>query len=87
MIGLGFGVFGVGYWILAYGWSQLNGCNAGFFDIGWPGQFKGEMKDGAAPASSGKSPAPAPGPKVIKPKVAPDGGVSRPDPAGVFRLK
>lgn len=41
MVGLGIGVFFVGYSVLAYGWSQLRGCNAGFFDLIWPGRFTG----------------------------------------------
>ena len=37
MIGLGFGVFFVGYTLLTYGFSQLRGCNAGFISLVYPG--------------------------------------------------
>jgi hypothetical protein len=28
-----------GYQLMAYGWSQVRGANAGFFDILWPGRY------------------------------------------------
>ena len=44
-------VFG-GYQLLVYGWSQVRGSNAGFFDILWPGRFKGALPDGASATST-----------------------------------
>lgn len=35
----------IGYQLVAYGWSQLKGGNAGFFDILWPGKYKGMNAD------------------------------------------
>lgn len=47
MIGLGFGLFFGGYWLLTYGFSQVRGCNAGFFSLAWPGSFQGCNGDAA----------------------------------------
>ena len=43
-----------GYQLVAFGWSQLHGQNAGFFDILWPGRYKGNTPDGGSskPGSS-----------------------------------
>ena len=43
-------IFG-GYTLAVYGWSQLQGQNAGFFDLLWPGRYKGNTPDsgGATP--------------------------------------
>ncbi len=41
-----------GYQLLVYGWSQLRGSNAGFFDILWPGRFKGAFPDAASSSPS-----------------------------------
>ncbi len=46
----------IGYQLVAYGWSQVKGSNAGFFDILWPGRFKGAMPD--TPAAPSPPPAP-----------------------------
>ena len=35
------GLMFAGYQLLVYGWSQIQGGNAGFFDILWPGRYKG----------------------------------------------
>lgn len=43
----------IGYQLVAYGWSQVKGSNAGFFDILWPGRFKGAMPDGTATTAYG----------------------------------
>ena len=40
-------VFG-GFQLLVYGWSQVRGSNAGFFDILWPGRYKGNPLDVAS---------------------------------------
>lgn len=42
----------LGYQLTAYGWSQVRGQNAGFFDILWPGRYKGNTPDSAASAST-----------------------------------
>jgi hypothetical protein len=34
-----------GYQLVTYGWSQLHGDNAGFFDILWPGRYTGLHPD------------------------------------------
>lgn len=39
-----------GYQLLVYGWSQVNGANAGFFDILWPGRYNGNTPDKSAVA-------------------------------------
>ena len=53
MIGLGFGVFFVGYTLLTYGWSQLRGCNASFISLAWPSPngFQGCNPDPPPPAN------------------------------------
>jgi hypothetical protein len=53
MVGLGIGVFFSGYWLLAYGWSQIHGANASLIELGWPGSYKGPNLDsGTAPSTS-----------------------------------
>lgn len=37
-----------GYQLSVYGWSQVNGANAGFFDILWPGRYTGNKPDSGA---------------------------------------
>jgi hypothetical protein len=37
-----------GYQLVAYGWSQLQHGNAGFFDILWPGRYTGLHPDGSS---------------------------------------
>ncbi|MDE1881999.1 MAG: hypothetical protein KGI89_15805 [Euryarchaeota archaeon] len=44
----------IGYQLTVYGWSQLQHGNAGFFDILWPGRYKGLMPDPPAPTSTTK---------------------------------
>ena len=39
-----------GYQLATYGWSQVRGSNAGFFDILWPGRFAGLNPDKSATA-------------------------------------
>jgi hypothetical protein len=56
LIGIAGGVFFFGYWTFAFGYSQVNGGNAGFVEIGWPGRYKGEQTDAAA-ATAAASPA------------------------------
>lgn len=41
MIAVAGGVAFFGYWLFAYGLSQVRGCNAGFLEIVWPGSYKG----------------------------------------------
>jgi hypothetical protein len=51
MIAVSGGLVFIGYQLLVYGWSQVNGQNAGFFDILWPGRYKGNTPDSGAIAS------------------------------------
>jgi len=44
-----------GYQLAAYGWSQLQGQNAGFFDLLWPGRYKGNTPDKGSSTSSSTS--------------------------------
>jgi len=46
------GLLFIGYQLTVYGWSQVRGSNAGFFDILWPGRFKGAFPDGANKTST-----------------------------------
>ena len=41
MLAVGALVALAGYTLVAYGWSQVRGCNAGLFDVVWPGRFHG----------------------------------------------
>ena len=45
MVAVSGGILFAGYQMLVYGWSQVQGGNAGFFDILWPGRFKGNPLD------------------------------------------
>ena len=45
MIAVSGGLLFLGYQLMVYGWSQVQGSNAGFFDILWPGRFKGANPD------------------------------------------
>lgn len=52
MLGVGFATIFAGYWLLAYGFSQVRGCNAGFFEIVWPGSYggcKGDQSTNSSP--------------------------------------
>jgi hypothetical protein len=42
------GLLFAGYQLLVFGWSQVNHGNAGFFDILWPGRYKGNPLDSGA---------------------------------------
>jgi hypothetical protein len=46
------GVLYFGYWLFAYGVSQVRGCNAGFFALGWPGKNPVCDKDTGATTSN-----------------------------------
>ena len=46
MVAVSGGLIFIGYQLLVYGWSQVQGSNAGFFDILWPGRYKGNTPDG-----------------------------------------
>lgn len=48
MVAVSGGLIFLGYQLLAYGWSQVNGSNAGFFDMLWPGRYKGNAPDSSA---------------------------------------
>ena len=48
MVAVSGGLIFLGYQLLTYGWSQVNGSNAGFFDILWPGRFTGANPDKAS---------------------------------------
>ena len=45
MVAVSGGLLFAGYQLLVFGWSQVNGGNAGFFDILWPGRYKGNPLD------------------------------------------
>ena len=45
MVAVSGGLIFLGYLLLTYGWSQVQGSNAGFFDILWPGRFAGAHPD------------------------------------------
>ena len=59
MIAVSGGVLFIGYQLIVYGWSQVRGANAGFFDILWPGRYSGPHPDTgtakAAPVSNPSS--------------------------------
>ena len=52
MVAVSGGLLFAGYQLLVYGWSQVNHGNAGFFDILWPGRYKGNPLDSGAVAVS-----------------------------------
>ena len=52
MVAVSGGLIFAGYQLLVYGWSQVNHGNAGFFDILWPGRYKGNPLDTAALAQA-----------------------------------
>ena len=57
MLAVSGGLIFIGYQLLVYGASQVRGDNAGFFDILWPGRYKGAFPDssgtGAANTNTG----------------------------------
>ena len=48
MVAVSGGLIFLGYQLLTYGWSQVRGANAGFFDILWPGRYKVVAPDAAS---------------------------------------
>ena len=62
MVAVSGGLIFLGYQLLTYGWSQVRGDNAGFFDLLWPGRYKGPNPDPPAQA--------APNPLTPKPPVS-----------------
>jgi hypothetical protein len=48
MIAVSGGLMFIGYQLMVYGFSQVRGQNAGFFDILWPGRYKGNTPDKSA---------------------------------------
>lgn len=52
MVAVSGGLLWLGYWVLSYGWSQVQGSNAGFFDLAWPGRYTGNTPDGPAKAAT-----------------------------------
>ena len=44
-----------GYQLMVYGWSQVRGSNAGFFDLLWPGRYNGSKPDSSGSATPGPS--------------------------------
>lgn len=52
MVAIGGAIFFGGYQLIAYGWSQLQGQNAGFWDMFWPGRYKGNTPDAGSPAGA-----------------------------------
>lgn len=53
MVAVSGGLIFIGYQLMAYGWSQVNGSNAGFFDLLWPGRFTGNSPDSSGGSSAG----------------------------------
>ncbi len=45
MVAVSGGLIFIGYQLMVYGLSQVRGDNAGFFDILWPGRYKGPSPD------------------------------------------
>lgn len=81
MAGLGFGLFFVGYSLLAYGWSQVRGCNAGLFSLIVPGRFKGCNPDsGESTTKPAKPAAPKPPIPGIPQTKTPSPGKASPVP-------
>ena len=54
MVAISGGLIFLGYQLLTYGWSQVQGSNAGFFDLLWPGRYKGNTPDASAIATQTK---------------------------------
>jgi len=66
MVGLGIGVFFSGYWLLAYGWSQIHHANASLIELGWPGSYQGPNLD---PPSTTTPSTPTPTTKSTTPSI------------------
>ena len=60
-----------GYQLVTYGWSQIRGENAGFFDILWPGRYKGNRPD--VSGSGGTTPGSSSGGLPLFPIIGPQG--------------
>jgi hypothetical protein len=56
VVAIGGAVWLTGYWLLAYGWGTLRGCNAGVLDYLWPGRWGGCKPDVSGAAVSGTAP-------------------------------
>jgi len=54
MVGIGLFVGWLGYSVLTFGWTQVQGCNAGFVDLIWPGRWKGCNPDAAPGTPAGQ---------------------------------
>jgi hypothetical protein len=79
--GLGIGLSFLGYWVLYYGITQVQGGNWGFLDLGLPSRWdktKDTPKDGGAPAATPSGPPP-------KAYNRPKKGPASKSPAGAFR--
>lgn len=58
MIGIAGAVFFFGYWLLAYGKSQVGNCNAGFVTLVVPGRWSGDCQAGVPQLPNGAGAAP-----------------------------
>lgn len=60
MIGIAGAVFFFGYWIIAYGNSQVRGCNTGFVELAVPGRYTGDCQQDqdASTTAAGQTVAP-----------------------------
>ncbi len=53
MIAVSGGLIFIGYQLMVYGWSQIHGGNAGFFDLLWPGRYTGLHPDSGSATAPG----------------------------------
>ena len=88
MTGLAGAVVLAGYIFVAYGWSQLRGCNASLVDITWPGRYKGCKPDKGSSSSYPKSGnsgdrACPPGSRSVKGRCVPNNSASNPNSGSI----
>jgi hypothetical protein len=55
------GLLFMGYQLVCYGWSQVRGQNAGFFDLLWQGRLTGGLPPADAGSSASSSSQPSQG--------------------------
>lgn len=68
MIGIGFALLFGGYSVLAYGWSQVRGCNAGVLEVIWPFTgYRGCKPDSGSAVVGGRASVPGSTPPQLPP--------------------
>jgi len=67
------GLIFLGYQLLVYGYSQVRGDNAGFFDLLWPGRYNGPNPDPPAQAATKTTPTTTGAPRPMPPVTTPGG--------------